>query len=104
MCSAKGNGSRFPRSVSLRMNDVERGIAVFRQRHVLGRDGHHELEEAVIYRAGAQKGEVYARGVVKHTKGEHNDLDLGTIRWNLIVHNIAGDSYTLPGRGTAQLD
>jgi len=86
------------------MGDVERGVAVFAQRHVLGRDGHHELEEAVIYRAGARKGEVYARGVVKHTKGEHNDLDLGTIRWHLIVHNIAGDSYTLTGRGTAQFD
>src|SRR2546422_11044236 len=49
------------------MDDVERGIAVLRQRHVLGRDGHHELEEAVIYRAGARKGEVYARGVLKHT-------------------------------------
>src|SRR5262245_36624014 len=77
------------------MSDVERGVAVFAQRHVLGRDGHHELEEAVIYRAGARKGEVYARGVLKHTQGQHEDLDLGTVRWHLVVHNIAGDSYTL---------
>jgi hypothetical protein len=86
------------------MNDVERGVAVFAQRHVLGRDGHHELEEAVIFRAGSRKSEVYARGVLKHTEDEHNDLDLGTIRWHLIVHNVAGDSYTLAGRGTAQFD
>ncbi len=58
------------------MQDVARGIAVYRQRHVLGRDGHHELEEAVIYRVGPQKGEVYARGVLKHTNNEHEDLDL----------------------------
>ena len=74
---------------------------MYRQHHVLGRDGHHELEEAVIYRAGARKGEVYARGVLRHTKGEHVDLDLGTIRWHLVVHNIQGASYTLSGGGTA---
>jgi hypothetical protein len=83
------------------MRDVERGIAVYRERHVLGRDGHHELEEAIIYRAGPRKGEVYARGVLKHTKHEHVDLDLGTIRWHLVVHNIQGASYTLSGGGTA---
>ena len=83
------------------MRDVERGVAHYRQHHVLGRDGHHELEEAVIYRAGARKGEVYARGVLRHTKGEHVDLDLGTIRWHLVVHNIQGASYTLSGGGTA---
>jgi len=85
--------------------DVERGVAVYRQRHVLGRDGHHELEEAVIYRAGPRKGEVYARGVLKHTNREHEDLDLGTIRWHLVVHNIQGAAYTLSGGGTmAQFD
>jgi hypothetical protein len=83
------------------MRDVERGIAHYRQRHVLGRDGHHELEEAVIYRAIPRKGEVYARGVLRHTKNEHVDLDLGTIRWHLVVHNIQGASYTLSGGGTA---
>jgi hypothetical protein len=83
------------------MRDVERGIAQYAQRHVLGRDGHHELEEAIIYRAGPRKGEVYARGVLKHTKGEHVDLDLGTIRWHLVVHNIQGAAYTLSGGGTA---
>jgi len=87
------------------MREVERGVAVYRQRHVLGRDGHHELEEAVIYRAGPRKGEVYARGVLKHTNREHEDLDLGTIRWHLVVHNIQGAAYTLSGGGTmAQFD
>ena len=87
------------------MEDVERGIAVYRERHVLGRgDGHHQLEEAVIYRAGPRKGEVYARGVLRHTNEEHHDLDLGTIRWYLVVHNIQGASYTLSGGATAQFD
>src|SRR6266851_9792566 len=85
------------------MRDVARGLAVYRKRHVLGRDGHHELEEAVIYRVGPQKGEVYARGVLKHTEGEHHDVDLGTIRWHLVVHNIQGQSYTLKG-SQAQFD
>lgn len=49
------------------MADVARGIAIYRERHVLGRKGHHEVEEAVIYRAGSRKGEVYARGVLRHT-------------------------------------
>ena len=91
------------KSVEL-MRDVERGIAEYRRRHILGRDGHHELEEAVIYRAGDRKGEVYARGVLKHTTEEHNDLDLGTLRWHLIVHHVAGAAYTLTGKGTAQFD
>jgi hypothetical protein len=87
------------------MRDVERGLAVYRQRHVLGRDGHHELEEALIYRVGPRKGEVYARGVLRHTQGEHQDLDLGTIRWHLVVRNIQSASYTLSGGGTvAQFD
>jgi len=87
------------------MRDVERGLAVYRARHVLGRDGHHELEEAVIYRVGPRKGEVYARGVLRHTRQEHRDLDLGTIRWHLVVHNIQSASYTLSGGGAmAQFD
>ena len=87
------------------MRDVERGLAVHRERHVLGRDGHHELEEAVIYRVGPRKGEVYARGVLRHTNDEHADLDLGTIRWHLVVHNIQSASYTLSGGGAmAQFD
>ncbi len=86
------------------MRDVERGIAVYGERHVLGKDGHHELEEAVIYKAGPRKGEVYARGVLRHTEEEHVDLRLGTARWYLIVHNVAGASYTLSGKGTAQFD
>jgi len=47
---------------------------------------------------------VFARGVLAHTKNEHFDLDLGTIRWYQIVHNIQGASYTLTGKGTAQFD
>ena len=86
------------------MDDVARGIAAYRQLHVLGRDGHHQLEEAVIYRAGDRKGEVYARGVLKHTKNEHQDLNLGTIRWHLIVHNVTGAAYTLGGGAQAQFD
>src|SRR5713226_693453 len=86
------------------MRDVERGIAAYRLNHVLGNDGHHQLEEAIIYRAGDRKGQVFARGVLAHTKNEHEDLDLGTIRWYLIVHNVAGAAYTLTGRGTAQFD
>jgi hypothetical protein len=86
------------------MRDVERGVAGYRQNHVLGKDGHHQLEEAIIYRAGDRKGQVFARGVLKHTENEHYDLDLGTIRWYQIVHNIQGASYTLTGKGTAQFD
>jgi hypothetical protein len=86
------------------MEDVERGIAVYRERHVLGRDGHHELEEAVIYHSGPRKGEVYARGIMQHTQHEHNKLDLGTVRWYLVVHNIQGASYTLQGGNAAQFD
>ncbi len=91
-------------STSELMRDVERGIAAYRQRHVLGKDGHHELEEAVLYKAGERKGQVYARGVLRHTQDEHTDLDLGTVRWYLIVHNVVGASYTLSGKGTAQFD
>ena len=91
-------------STSELMRDVEHGIAAYRQRHVLGKDGHHELEEAVVYKAGERKGQVYARGVLRHTKDEHEDLDLGTVRWYLVVHNVVGASYTLSGKGTAQFD
>jgi hypothetical protein len=86
------------------MQDVERGVAAYRLKHVLGKDGHHQLEEAIIYRAGDRKGQVFARGVLKHTNDEHTDLDLGTIRWYLIVHNVTGAAYTLTGKGTAQFD
>jgi hypothetical protein len=86
------------------MRDVERGIAAYRQHHVLGKDGHHQLTEAVLYKAGERKGQVYARGVLRHTQGEHQDLDLGMVRWYLIVHNVVGASYTLSGKGTAQFD
>jgi len=77
-------------------HDVGRGVAVRREQHVLGRDGHHRLEEAVIYRVGPQKGEVFARGVLSHTANEHVPLDLG-FRWHQIVHNVQGASYSLGG-------
>ena len=95
----------MPLSKSVELtHDVERGIAEHSLRHVLGRDGHHELEEAIIYRAGEHKGEVYTRGLLTHIKEEHRDLDLGTMRWYLIIHNVAGAAYTLTGKGTAQFD
>src|SRR5205823_4068746 len=56
------------------LRDVERGIAVRQEKHTLGQDGHHQLEEAVIYRFGPRKGEVYARGKLIHTRGEHMPL------------------------------
>jgi hypothetical protein len=86
------------------LRDVERGFAVRDERHVLGKGGHHELEEAVIYKAGPLKGAVYTRGVLRHTGEEHVDLNLGTVRWYLIIHNVQGASYTLSGRDTAQFD
>jgi hypothetical protein len=86
------------------MQDVERGVAAYRLNHVLGKDGHHRLEEAIIYRAGDRKGQVFARGVLTHTENEHTDLDLGAIRWYQIVHNVTGAAYTLTGKGTAQFD
>jgi len=86
------------------MDDVQRGMAAHSQHRILGKDGHHELEEAVIYKAGPRKGQVYARGVLRHTNNEHVDLNLGTVRWYLIAHNVVGASYTLSGKGTAQFD
>lgn len=86
------------------LKDVESGVAVLRQEHVLGKDGHHRLEEAVIYRSGPRKGEVYARGLVQHTGEEHVPLHLGGL-WHLVVHNVQGASYTLTGKGgIAQFD
>jgi hypothetical protein len=76
--------------------DVGRGVAVRREKHILGRDGHHQLEEAVIYRFGPRRGEVYGRGVLTHTRQEHSDLELG-FRWHRIVHNVQGASYSLAG-------
>ena len=84
------------RTTSRLLADVVRGIAVYKTGHVLGRDGHHQLEEAVIYRSGPQRGEVYARGALTHTQNEHEDLDLG-FRWHQVVHNIQGASYSLAG-------
>jgi hypothetical protein len=78
------------------MADVGRGVAVYKTGHVLGRGGHHKLEEAVIYRAGPQKGEVYARGKMVHTRNEHVPLELG-FRWHQIIHNIQDASYSMAG-------
>ncbi len=73
------------------LREVEQARAVRRERHVLGRDGHHQLEEAVIFRCGPRRGEVYARGVMSHVRDEHFPLELG-IRWHRIVHNVQGAS------------
>ncbi len=80
------------------MRDVRRGFAVSHRRHVLGRDGHHRLTESVIYKHGPQKGEVYARGTMRHTQGEHLMLGLPE-GWFRIVHSVQGQSYSLGGRG-----
>ena len=85
------------------MDDVDAGFAAYRRGHVLGKDGHRKLEEAVIYEGGPRKGEVYARGVLRHTGDEHMDLNLAG-RWHRIIHNVQGASYTLSGKGTAQFD
>lgn len=81
------------------MGDVDRGVAVYRRHHVLGRDGHHQLDESVLYRSGPRKGEVFARGMLTHVNGEHRDLDLGTIRWHQVVRSIQRAAYTLSGSG-----
>ena len=80
------------------MQDVQRGLAVFRRHHVLGRDGHHRLTESVIYKHGPQKGDVYARGTMRHTEREHRLLSLPKV-WFRIVHATQGQSYSLGGRG-----
>ncbi|PWU05362.1 MAG: hypothetical protein C5B51_14855 [Terriglobia bacterium] len=79
------------------MGDVERGLAVRHEEHILGRDGHHQLEEAIIYRGGPQRGTVFARGQIAHTANEHIPLELG-FRWHQIVHNVQGASYSLVGK------
>jgi len=81
---------------SVLMGAVERGVAAFNERHTLGRDGHHRLEQAVIFKTGPRKGEVYARGTMEHTEQDHDDLNLG-LRWHRIVHNVQGQSYNLVG-------
>jgi len=96
----QGEWFAIPQSVPTRklMRDVRRGLAVYRPYHVLGRDGHHRLTEAVIYKYGPKKGEVYARGTMRHTRGEHRLLSLPGL-WHRIVHNTQGQSYSLGGRG-----
>jgi hypothetical protein len=76
--------------------DIQRGWAVRQLNHVLGRDGHHRLDEVVQYERGPRKGEVYGRGVLRHTANEHYDLDLG-FRWHQIVHNVQGRAYSVQG-------
>ena len=80
------------------MRDVKQGWAVRRPGHVLGGSGHHRLTVAVIYKRGPQKGEVYARGTMRHTGGEHRMLSLPE-SWYRVVHSIQGQSYSLGGRG-----
>ncbi|MGD0499067.1 MAG: hypothetical protein ABSC23_11585 [Bryobacteraceae bacterium] len=81
---------------SVLMGAVERGVAIFKEKHTLGRDGHHQLEQAVIFKTGPKKGEVYARGEMSHTEGDHDSLNLG-FRWHRIVHNVQGQAYNLVG-------
>jgi hypothetical protein len=80
------------------MRDVRRGLAVYHQHHVLGRDGHHQLTEAVVCKYGPNKGRVYGRGTMRHTRGEHRLLRLPDV-WFRIVHSTQGQSYSLGGRG-----
>ncbi len=96
--SRQGEWFAIPQKVVTRklMRDVRKGLAVFRRHHVLGRDGHHKLTEAVIYKCGPAKGEVYARGTMRHTRGEHRLLSLPKA-WFRIVRNIQGQSYSLVG-------
>jgi hypothetical protein len=77
------------------LRDVRRGVAVRGQDHVLGREGHHRLTHAVIYKYGPEKGQVYARGSMRHTRGEHRMLALPT--WFRIIHGVQGRSYSLSG-------
>ena len=37
--------------------------------------------------------------MLKHTKNEHRDLDLGPIRLHKVVRSIQGAAYTLSGGG-----
>jgi hypothetical protein len=76
------------------MCDIRRGLAVRRHNHVLGRDGHHRLTDAVIYRYGPNKGWVLARGTMRHTRGEHRMLALPS--WSRIVR-APHRSYSLSG-------
>jgi hypothetical protein len=68
------------------MRDVRGGLAVHRRDHVLGREGHHRLTHAVIYKHGSHKGEVFARGTMRHTRGEHRILALPG--WFRIVRGV----------------
>lgn len=74
--------------------NVRRGLAVRRHNHVLGRDGHHRLTDAVIYRHGPDKGMVLARGTMRHTRGEHHMLALPS--WSRVVR-APHRSYSLGG-------
>lgn len=95
----QGEWFAIPDSATTRelMRDVREGWATFRSRHVLGRDGHHRLTEVVTYEHGPKKGRVYARGTMRHTRGEHRMLSLPG--WYRIVHSVQGQSYSLSGRG-----
>lgn len=96
----QGEWFAIPQEVATRklIRDVQQGLAVFRRHHVLGRDGHHRLTETVIYKYGPAKGDVYGRGTMRHTRGEHRMLALPKV-WFRIVHSTQGQSYSLGGRG-----
>jgi hypothetical protein len=76
--------------------DVAKGWATHAARRVLGRDGHHQVDEVIHYERGPRKGEVYGRGILQHTENDHYDLDLG-FRWHRLVHNVQGNSYSMQG-------
>jgi hypothetical protein len=77
------------------MQDVRDGYALRHRHHVLGRDGHHVLTDAVIYKYGEKKGWVFARGTMRHTRGEHRMLALEP--WSRIVRARQRRSYSIVG-------
>jgi hypothetical protein len=91
----QGEWFAVPASIATRqlMRDARDGFAVRKHNHVLGGDGHHRLTHAVIYKHGPQKGEVYARGTMRHIGGEHRMLALPG--WFRIVRGVQGLSISV---------
>jgi hypothetical protein len=91
----QGEWFAVPASIGTRQltRDVRGGLAVRRRDHVLGREGHHRLTHAVIYKYGPRKGEVYARGTMRHIGGEHRILALPG--WFRIVRGVQGLSISV---------
>ena len=91
----QGEWFAVPASIATRqlMRDVRGGLALRKHNHVLGGDGHHQLTHAVIYKHGPQKGEVYARGTMRHIAGEHRMLALPG--WFRIIRGVQGLSISV---------